>query len=74
VPQPFVTPYEIVVVPTETGVTTPELTVATPMLELVHAPPEVALAKVVVEPIQTDAVPEIDATVGNGLTVIANVV
>ncbi len=44
-------------------------TVATNVVPLVHTPPEVVLARVVVEASHTLIVPVIAATVGNGLTV-----
>lgn len=52
----------MVVVPADAPVTTPdeEPTVAIPVLPLVHVPPDGELLYVVVEPIHTDVVPEID--------------
>jgi len=62
--------YVITVVPADTPVTTPEeLTVAMPMLPLVHVPPAVGLARVVVEPTHTSGVPVIVFAV----TVMVNV-
>jgi hypothetical protein len=57
--------YVIVVVPPEIPLTTPEEepTVPTAVVLLLHVPPEVASAKVVVAPTHTDVVPVIDAGV-----------
>lgn len=69
-PHPFVTVYEIVVVPVATPLTTPELlTVATDGVTLVHAPPDVLLARVTVAPWQTVVLPVIALTVGKSETV-----
>ncbi len=58
------------VVPAVTLVTTPVLfIVATDGVLLAHVPPEVALLSVVVVPAHNVAVPDIAATVGNGLIV-----
>ena len=69
---PFtVTVYEITAVPAEIPVTTPVLlTVATFGESVSQSPPSVAFANVEVEPTQTDVVPVIGATTGNGFTVI----
>ena len=60
--------------PDATPVTTPvpDTTVASAVLLLVHAPPPVALVRVVVRPIHTFGVPLMDA--GSGLTVTGVVV
>ena len=56
-------------VPAETPETTPEVPiVATPMLPLLHVPPDVALDNAVVEPEQTLKVPVIGATVDVAVT------
>ena len=53
------------------AVTSPvELTVATAGVPLLHTPDAVALARAVVEPIQTLVVPVMAATTGSALTVI----
>ncbi len=54
-------------VPALTPVTTPDTTVATPPALLVHVPPLVVEARVVVDPTHTDAVPVIAA--GGAFTV-----
>ena len=57
-------------VPAETPETTPlGSMVATPVEALFQVPPEVELAKVVVEPMQTDVVPVMAAKTGNAFTV-----
>jgi len=59
------TAYEIVVDPTETLDTTPELLiVATVGVLLLHTPPEVASANVVLLPIHIDGIPVIGANAG----------
>ena len=70
---PFVvTLYVIVVAPAAMPDTTPvALTVANAVLAEDHTPPEVVFVKIAVEPTQTFDAPEIEATTGNGLTVIA---
>jgi hypothetical protein len=61
-------------VPIDTPVTTPELlTVATPVLALLHAPVPEDIARAVVFPGQTVAVPEMVPTAGAGFTVAATV-
>lgn len=64
------TEYEIVAVPAATPVTSPlnEPTVAIPVAELLHIPPPLTSARVVIPPTQTVAVPVIGA--GDGFTVI----
>ncbi len=58
--------------PTAAAVTTPvDAMVATAVFELVHVPPVLVVANVVVEPTHTDDVPVIAATTGSGLTVTA---
>ncbi len=70
-PNPLVTVYVITVVPADTPVTTPVApTVATPALLLLHVPPVVALARVVVPFEHIVVPPVIAATVGSGFTVI----
>ena len=71
---PLVTLYVITAVaglelPVTTPDTVPPLTVAMPVLPLLHTPPVVASVNVVVAPWHTLAVPPIDGTAGNGLTV-----
>ena len=62
----------MVAVPAATPVTTPDaVTVATPVLLLVHVPPAVASVSGVVNPTQTDNVPVIAG--GKGLTVTTTV-
>jgi hypothetical protein len=58
-------------VPAFTPVTAPveAFTVAVAVLDELHVPPVVALAKVVLEPTHTEVVPVIAATVGNAFTV-----
>jgi hypothetical protein len=57
-------------VPPAIPVTTPELlTLATALLEVVHTPFGVVLAKVMLEFIQTELAPVMAGTTGNGLTV-----
>ena len=60
--------------PADTPVTTPvvEPTVANPVLLLLQVPPPVISLNIVVEPVQTLAVPVMAA--GNGLTVMIAVV
>ena len=69
-PKPLVTVYVIVVVPEETPVTTP-LVFTVPIVGtlLLHTPPVVALARVIVPPMHTLFAPVIAATVGSGLTI-----
>jgi hypothetical protein len=70
-PFALVTVYEITEVPDDIAVTTPvALTVATAGVALLHIPDAVALARAVVAPTQTLAVPVILATTGRALTVI----
>ena len=70
VPQLLLTVYDIVVVPAEKPVTTPEvLTEPTAGLVLLHAPPLVALVSEVLAPAHTIAVPVIVPASGRGLTV-----
>jgi hypothetical protein len=67
----------MIVVPAVTPETIPVLfTVATDGVLLAHVPPEVVLLSVVVVPAHNVPVPEIAATVGNGLivTVVVTVV
>jgi len=45
--------------------------VAMPVLPLLHVPPPVPSDNVVIDPIQTDAVPEIEAGTGLTVTVVA---
>ena len=61
----------MVVEPGVTPVTTPveELTVAAAGLLLLHVPPVVVQARVVVDPTDTLVVPVMAATVGTGFTV-----
>ena len=70
-PFAFVTVYVIVVLPADTPVTTPveALIVAVAVFALVHTPPVVVLASVVVAPSHTDVVPVIAATTGRALIV-----
>jgi hypothetical protein len=70
-PFAFVTVYVIVVLPAATPVTTPveALIVAVAVFALVHTPPVVVLASVVVDAKQTDVVPVIAATTGSALIV-----
>ena len=57
-------------VPAETPETTPlGSMVATPVEALFQVPPEVELAKVVVEPMQTDVVPVMALKMGKAFTV-----
>jgi hypothetical protein len=71
VPQLPVTVYDIVVVPDATPVTTPDaLTVATDAEEELHTPPPAVLARAVVDPAQTVAVPVMVPAEGAALTVI----
>ncbi len=49
-------------------------TVATDVLPLVHTPPDVVLARVVIDASHTLIEPVIAATVGNGLTVTTAVI
>jgi hypothetical protein len=72
--QPVDRLYVMALVPAATPLTVPvpEPTVAMPVALLLHVPPPVALARVVVRNGQTAVVPVIDA--GNGLTVITVVV
>ncbi len=58
----------MVAVPGATPPTVPTVTVATPVLSLLHAPPVGVLVNVVVVPADKLAVPEI--AVGNAFTVI----
>lgn len=61
--------YVIAVVPLEMPVTTPvELIVAVPVLELLHVPPPVKLASLVVDPWQTEVSPMILVIEGNEFT------
>ena len=70
VPQLLVTVYDIVVLPTVTGVTTPvALTVATAAAVLSHVPPEDVSVRVSREPIHTVLPPLITPDAGSGLTV-----
>jgi hypothetical protein len=64
--------YDIVVVPPDTPVTKPvnEPTVALPVTEDVHKPPDVVLANCVVDPAQTVSVP----VIGSGPVVTFTVV
>ncbi len=57
-------------VPKAIPVTTPPLTVASALSLLLHTPPGVALARVVVRPGHTVSVPVMGLTVGVGFTVI----
>ena len=60
--------YDMVAVPAETAVTRPEPSMAaTPVLLLVHVPPLVAFASVVVRPLQTLVLPVM--TAGTAFTV-----
>lgn len=69
-PNPFVTVYVMVVLPTLTPVTTPAPdTVAIDELLLVHTPPEVVLEKVTDASRHTPEGPVITATTGKGFTV-----
>lgn len=69
-PNPLVTVYVMIEVPAERPVTTPEpLIVATANVLLAHVPLVVELLNVDVVPAHNVAVPDIAATVGNGLTV-----
>lgn len=70
-PQPFVTVYEIVVVPPEIPATTPLVdTVPTVVFVLLHVPPPVPLAdSVVVAPTHTVGLPLIVPGEANGFTV-----
>lgn len=70
VPQPFVTPYEIVAVPNATPVTIPvDPTEAVDGAPLVHVPPLTAFVSVILAPVQTEFAPFIVPALGNGLTV-----
>jgi hypothetical protein len=76
-PQPFVTVYDIVVVPALKPVTTPveEFTVPTVAVVLLHTPPPVPLAsRSVVASTHTVAVPLIVPGVANGFTVTTCVI
>jgi hypothetical protein len=70
-PKLFVTVYVIVVVPAAIPDTMPEAAsiVAIAALLDVQTPPEVVLVSAVVEPTQTEVVPVMAATTGNGLIV-----
>ncbi len=69
-PDELTTVYVMLAVPAETPVTIPVVpTVATDVLPLVQAPPEVVLDKVVTPPTQTLNVPDIEPTDGSALTV-----
>ncbi len=69
VPQLLATVYDIVAEPTETPLTTPEaLTVAIPVAPELQVPPEVASAKVEVEPVHIVVVPEIVPAEPEGVT------
>jgi hypothetical protein len=69
-PATLVTTYEIVALPSDTPLTKPPVpTVAMPVALLLHTPPLVALARVVVVFAQRVLVPVIAATVGNAFTV-----
>jgi hypothetical protein len=72
---PHQIPYDIVAVPAEIPVTTPEVAsiVATVGLALVHVPVLVVLVNVVVPPSHTVAVPAIAATVPTTVTVFVAV-
>ena len=59
----------MVEVPADTPPTVPLLTVATPVLVLLHTPLGEASVNAVVEPAHTVAVPVIVPATGNGLTV-----
>jgi hypothetical protein len=63
----------MVAVPADIPVTMPVAmpAAATDTLLLLHAPPEVALVKMVVEPVHTVSIPAIAA--GSGLTVISRI-
>jgi hypothetical protein len=62
--QPLPDENVITAVPTFTPVTIPVVdTVATAVLLLLHAPPPMALLKVVVIPLQTSSVPVIDGAI-----------
>jgi len=66
----FVTEYVIVTEPAETPDTTPEeFTVAMPVFDELHVPPDVLFVSVVVFPTQTLPEPDIAATDGKLLTV-----
>ena len=56
-------------VPADTPPTVPPLTVATPVLVLLHMPPVAPSLNAVVEPAHTVAVPVMVPATGNGLTV-----
>lgn len=74
-PQILVTVYLIVSRPAAAPVTTPDVpTDAIETLLLLQAPPDVASARVIVEPTHTLVVPVIVPDTGNGLTVIGRVV
>ena len=60
----------MVTTPAATPVTTPPLTVAVAVDELLQAPPEVVSASVIVEPINTAELPEIAPTAGVAVTVM----
>lgn len=70
-PFPSVTVYVIVEVPALTPVTAPDeaFTVAVAVLDELHVPPPVELAKVELEPTHAEAVPVIAATVGSAFSV-----
>jgi hypothetical protein len=69
-PKPFVTVYEIVVLPPDTPDTIPEVPiVATPVALLLHTPLPVVLARDVVAPTHAINVPVITSTVGTTFTV-----
>ena len=70
VPQLLVIVYEILVVPAEMPVTTPNAsTVPLAGFTLLHTPPAAASERVVVAPTQTVNVPSTAVAFGNGLTV-----
>ena len=70
--QPYAMAYVTIVVPADTPVTTPLLfTVAFSVSLLLHVPPAVLLARVLVDPAHRTAVPVIPA--GTGLTVSVTV-
>jgi len=70
-PQLFEIVYDIAAVPAATPLTTPdELTVAIPVLLLLHVPPVTASVNVVVDPVHIMSVPLMIPGKGNGLTVM----
>lgn len=74
-PQPFVTVYDIVAVPTDAPLTKPELlTVTIDVAVLLHTPPMAASLKRAVDETQTIAVPVIEPDTGSGFTVTTVVV